>query len=259
MRQIKIGETTFDLDYAVQTKERFRNELRSVITVKVNNTTYEDVKESFVDGFSWSITDDHNSFDHSDYNLIGSILDNLDGSLIIKIGKKYSAEEVLEQTVEEKENNLALLTGQENVSTEDVAVLRADIEQLYVTSTASVDTKISSMSLCPDWVAGKHKVGDIYKTTNEGVRQVWECIQGYDNDTYPDITPTDPSWHTFNKPFHGTTPETALEFVAPTGAHDMYLVGEYMLYTDGAIYKCVKQTNFTPEEQADAWEKVEEE
>lgn len=254
MKQIKIGEKYFDLDYATQTKEKFRDKLRSVISVKVNNTTYEDVKEAFVDDFSWSITDGHDSFDHSDYNLIGSILDNLDGSLIIRIGKQYSAEEVLEQTVEEKNNNLTLLTGKQDVSTEDVAVLRADIEQLYVTSTASADTKISSMSLCPDWVAGKHKVGDIYKTTNEGVKQIWECIQAYDNDTYPNIIPTDPSWHTFHKPFHGTTPETALEFVAPTGAHDIYKIGEYMLYTDNKIYKCIKDTNFTPEEQSDAWE-----
>ena len=254
MKQIKIGEKIFDMDYASQTKESFKGQIRSVIIVKVLNTTYADVKESFVDELSWSIVDGEQEYDHSDYNLIGSIMDNLDGSLIIRIGQQYSEKELLEQSVEQAKGAVSILAGEDNVTTEKATELRESIEQLYVTSDTSVDTKINLMNFCPDWVAGNHTVGEIYKTTKEGIRQIWECIQAYDNSTYPSLIPTDPSWNTFHKPFHGTTPETALKYVAPTGAHDIYKIGEYMLYTDNKIYKCIKDTNFTPEEQSDAWE-----
>lgn len=254
MKQIKIGEKYFDLDYASQTKEKFREQVRSVILVKVLHTTYEAVKEAFVDKLSWSIVDEEQEYDHSDYNLIGSILDNLDGSLIIKIGQQYSNEELLEQSVKQAKESITVLAGKENVTSKEVTELRAGIEQLYVASDTSVDTKINMINFCPDWISGNHTVGEIYKTTSDGIRQIWECIQSYDNEIYPNLIPTDPSWNTFHKPFHGTTPETALEYVAPTGAHDIYKIGEYMLYTDNKIYKCIKDTNFSPEEQSDAWE-----
>lgn len=254
MKQIKVGESYFDLDFAIQTKEDFKGSIRPVIAVKLLNTAYDLIKASFTDGLVWEIIDGDSTYDHSDFNLIGSIMDNLDGSFTIKIGEKYSETEKLQKSLSESTENLEVLTGKENVTKEDIILIRESIENFYVTSTASVDEKILSMSLCPEWKSGSHVVGEVYKTTQEGVRQIWECIQNYDNDTYPDIVPTDPSWRTFHKPFHGTTLETALEWVAPIGAHDIYKVGEYMLYTDGKIYKCVKDTNFTPEEQSDAWE-----
>ena len=66
--------------------------------------------------------------------------------------------------------------------------------------------------------------GDIYITNEPD--QVWECFAAYDNAMYPDITPGSTACGTFNRPLHGTTRETAREYVAPTGAHDMYNAGE---------------------------------
>lgn len=40
----------------------------------------------------------------------------------------------------------------------------------------------------------------------------------------------------------------------PTGAHDMYKAGEYMIWTDGTVKKCVQDTNFSPEDYPQAWE-----
>lgn len=34
----------------------------------------------------------------------------------------------------------------------------------------------------------------------------------------------------------------------------MYKTGEYMIWTDGNTYKCIQDTNFSPEEYAQAWE-----
>lgn len=124
------------------------------------------------------------------------------------------------------------------------------------------DQKIRAAGLYPDWEAGKHTKGEIYNTHagdslgNEW-EQTWECYQAYDNATYPGLIPGDSSWYTFNRPLHGKTKETARPFVPVQGAHDMYHTGEYMIFTDGKVYRCKQDTNFSPTDYAQAWEVVE--
>ena len=56
------------------------------------------------------------------------------------------------------------------------------------------------------------------------------------------------------KPWHSRKKEYALPWEAPTGAHDMYKAGEYMIWSDGKVKKCNQNTNFSPDEYPDAWE-----
>ena len=113
------------------------------------------------------------------------------------------------------------------------------------------DERIKVSGLYDDWTAGSHSVGDVYNANG----QSWECFQPYDNSIYPDINPENPAWYTFNRPLHGKSLETARPFVPVQGAHDMYHAGEYMIFTDGVLYKCLSDTNFSPEEYPQAWEK----
>ena len=39
----------------------------------------------------------------------------------------------------------------------------------------------------------------------------------------------------------------------------MYKAGEYMIWADGSIKKCVQDTNFNPDDYSAAWETVSEE
>lgn len=112
------------------------------------------------------------------------------------------------------------------------------------------DKRIRASGLYPEWREGKHGEGDIYNADG----QTWECYQEYDNATYPDIRPGNAAWYTFNRPLHGTSRETARPFVPVQGAHDMYRTGEYMVWKDGKIYRCKQDTNFSPEDYAQAWE-----
>lgn len=121
------------------------------------------------------------------------------------------------------------------------------------------DQKIRASGLYPSWTAGIHKVGDTFNTFAgvhaEGAEweQTWEAFQEYDNSVYPDITPGNAAWYTFNRPLHGKSPETARPFVPVQGSHDTYKVGEYMIWTDGKIYPCIIETNFSPDAYRDAW------
>lgn len=130
--------------------------------------------------------------------------------------------------------------------------LRAQMEATFAKAAPSmtVDEIIQNRVLCKAWAQGSHLVGEVYRAAG----QVWKCIQAYNNAIYPDIVPGNVAWGTFHTPYHGTTKETALPWVAPTGAHDMYFTGEYMVYTDGITYKALLDTNFSPEEYPSAWE-----
>jgi len=114
------------------------------------------------------------------------------------------------------------------------------------------DQRIRASGLYDDWIPGNYSVGDIRNANN----QTWECFQAHDNAVYPDIHPDNAAWFTFWRPLHGKSPETARPFVPVMGSHDIYRKGEYMIWTDGLIYKCVQDTNFSPADYAAAWEVV---
>ncbi len=117
----------------------------------------------------------------------------------------------------------------------------------------TADDTISVASLYNEWTEGSYKVGDIRLAWYGGTHQPWKCRQEHDTTTYPDITPDGSAWRTFWIPFHGTTPETAQNWIAPSGAHDQYEAGEYMVRTNGNTYLCKQATVYTPEEYAQAW------
>ena len=84
----------------------------------------------------------------------------------------------------------------------------------------------------------------------------YKCRQDIDLAQYTDVRPGLPAWPTFFVPYHGTTPTTALPWVAPTCAEDMYKVGEYMIWTDGTTQKCIQDTAYSPNDYAAAWEEA---
>ena len=123
------------------------------------------------------------------------------------------------------------------------------------TTVMSNNDVITVAALYADWTEGTYQVGDIRLAWYGGTHQPWKCRQAHDTTTYPDITPDGSAWRTFWIPFHGTSPDTAQAWIAPSGAHDQYEAGEYMIW-NGQTYKCLSATVYTPEEYAQAWEVV---
>ena len=109
---------------------------------------------------------------------------------------------------------------------------------------------IQCMALFPVYVQNKqHTVGEVALHPDTGYP--WECMTAYDGTVQQDWTIDN---RTLWKPWHSRKKEYALPWEQPTGAHDMYKSGEYMIWTDGAVYKCTQDTNFSPTEYAQAWE-----
>ena len=252
--QLKANEKTFDLIEASERDEMMAGHQRKVLTLVLNGTTYLDVSAALTDGAVLVIVDDEgHEYTHDGYPVPGPLTDNRDGTITAKMGAANTVEQDLQDEVTSKTKLITAIAGKTEQTTEEAAAVRADVESLFAASTMDDDGKIIASYLCKEWKPGNHEKGEVYNA----IGQTWEVHQSYDNSANPDIVPGDKSWPTFNRPLHGKSPETARPWVAPQGAHDMYHTGEYMIYTDGALYKCVSDTNFSPDEYAAAWEKQE--
>ena len=257
MIYLKINDTLYPASFRQRVQDADWNNRGSMaITVSMS---HEQAAELFVNGLQWQhvqqpepyadeagnpITPDPIITDYSEYEMAGSITDNRDGTVTAKMGKALSAE-----------CNAALTGDAATMTVREATELRSQMETVFekAAPVMTADEAITNRVMCKAWAKGKHTVGEVYSTGE----QLWQCIQDYDNAVYPDIIPGSAAWGTFHKPYHGTTKETALLWVAPTGAHDMYLAGEYMIWTDGLIYKCLSSTAYSPEDYAGAWEVVE--
>lgn len=251
MQTIKINEKNFNLsgfNIVVGTVEKKR---RKMCVITVSDTTYSDVAEAFKDISSFEIISGQLTTQWTDYNKIIEIADNMNGTLTVKIAQKLSIEEELIQTNEELKNGIELVIGSEFQDNKQFVEFRESIEDMYLNTTSDDNSKITYRAMAPVWVAGKYEIGAVYTATG----QVWECYAAYDNETHPDISPESPAWFTFNRPLHGTTIEIAMPWAKPTNATDQYNIGEYMVYVDNIVYKCIQSTNFSPEEYGEAWEK----
>ena len=113
----------------------------------------------------------------------------------------------------------------------------------------TADEIIKCSALWDEWEPGKHVTGDIFSVGGD----IWECFQNYDNAVYPDIVPGNAAWFTFNRPYHGTSRETARNFVHPTGAHDIYKKGEWAVQ-DGKFTKANQDTAYSLAEYPQAWD-----
>jgi hypothetical protein len=100
-----------------------------------------------------------------------------------------------------------------------------------------------------EWENGAYNVGDI--RTSNGIP--YECITAHDSTNNP---AWDISVRTLWKPYHSRKKEYALPWVEPTGAHDMYLAGDFMVWTDGKTYQCMTDTNYSPADYPQAWEEA---
>lgn len=108
---------------------------------------------------------------------------------------------------------------------------------------------VKCMSLFPVYTQDKqHNTGDVARHPDTGYP--YECMTSYNGTVQQDWTIDN---RTLWKPWHSRDQEYALPWVAPTGAHDMYKAGEYMIWTDEKVYECKQDTNFSPTEYAQAW------
>ena len=114
--------------------------------------------------------------------------------------------------------------------------------------TATPNEIIDLHPLLRPWRQGVYKAGQI--VTYE--KRPYRVISDHDSTNIPNWTPELAPSLFAN--FHGTDAKHALPWQAPTGAHDAYNKGEWMIYTDGISYECQQNaTTWGPDVVPAAW------
>ena len=137
----------------------------------------------------------------------------------------------------------------------DRALLRKARQALdaYLPTLADTPARVNeNTDLLRTWQPGNYAAGDL--RAYKGIP--YKCVQAHDSMANigwtPDAVPA--LW----MQYHGTSPETARPWLAPSGAHDQYKAGEYMIWTDGAVYEALSNTVYSPDQYAQAWRKARE-
>ena len=131
------------------------------------------------------------------------------------------------------------------------ALRRIKREAIAAAPTAAPDDVIADAALLRPWTPGDYAAGDV--RVQDGYP--YKCCQAHDSTDNPDWDPA--TNRALWVPYHATTAKWALPYVAPTGAHDAYQDGEYMIWTDGQIYRCnTDNTVWGPDTLPDVWEVV---
>ena len=156
---------------------------------------------------------------------------------------------------QEQEDKIVQLWELKPAQPDPVAALQEIQTQAIIEKIKSSEDKtlgIQCMALYPVYEQNKyHEAGEVALHPDTGYPK--ECMTAYDGTVQQGWTiDTATLW----KPWHSRKKEYALPYEAPTGAHDMYKEGEYMIWTDNKVYMCKQDTNFSPAEYAQAWEKV---
>ena len=111
---------------------------------------------------------------------------------------------------------------------------------------------IQCMALFPVWERANYVEGDVRTDPDTGYP--YECIVAHDS-----IINSGDDWTIKNRAlwaaWHSRKKEYALPWEKPeTGTSGIYHVGEYMIWTDGTVKRCLRDTNFSPEEYPADWE-----
>ena len=132
------------------------------------------------------------------------------------------------------------------------AMVARQAQEKAVQESTTANEVISMAPLLKEWKPGKHEVGEVVVQNGSP----YKVIQTHDSTGNPTWNPADTP--ALFAPYHATDRAHALPWRAPTGAHDTYHTGEWMIYTDGLAYECRQgATVYGPDVLPEAWEAAE--
>lgn len=107
---------------------------------------------------------------------------------------------------------------------------------------------IDMTALLTPWKEGVQTAGNVVVYNG----YPYKVVQTHDSTGNPGWNPADAP--ALFAPYHATDRSHALPWVAPTGAHDAYNAGEWMIFTDAMAYECLKDaTVHAPDVLPGAW------
>lgn len=230
MNKIKINRKTFPLLASTAQQEELAGHRRDVVTLTIE-ATYAEAAENFVEGVTFTIVDDGGmEYIHEEYPTPGSITDNRDGTVVIKMGAAKTKEQDLEDKAAAAEATVVAVVG---APVSDVAAARAVVEAGAATFSDGEAAKVPYMS--KKWVVGETvEPGD--RRYYEPTGRLYKVRDGQGHTTQADWTPdkTPAMWAVVDVEHAGT-----VEDPIPAARGMEYEYGKvYLDQEDGKTYIC---------------------
>lgn len=162
--------------------------------------------------------------------------------------------------LEEKE---ILTTEKEALTTEKVA-LTNNVRTMRTAAQTFLDNRdddvlIQLLDLMDEWRLYQEEGENVPSNYTRGQSRKHEghpytCIQSHSTDGDANRAPNiaQALWAVY----HAKSAQYALPWAAPTHAEDIYKTGEFMIWTDEAIYECLENTDRAPDVLPNKWRKV---
>lgn len=194
---------------------------------------------------SWNLTPELEK-KFNQYGAFSKLILNEDRTAISDIVEDISRRAAFEEKKMQEEAEEALQMQRRALENQGVIVMARMMFRTQA-ATMEADDIIRCRGLAEVWKPGTYSTGDVRLYENIP----YSCCQSHDSTANSGWNPADaPSlW----SPYHGTSPDTALPYKPPTGAHDVYKAGEYAEWINGKIMQTVRDTNFSPEVVPDDW------
>lgn len=223
--------------------ETLRGCRRDVATITTTGLDYAQAVALFTDSAKWSIVEvgedqKEQVYDWSSHGVAGPIIDNRDGTLIIKMGKNNTVEQDLEGEVQNARQETVqaqavaeALAGQGVTTVEAAQAMRVTIESAAALLSDGQAAAVPSLSKL--WVVGESvKTGDrrYYPPTD----RLYKCVQPHTTqaDWTPDLTPA--MWAVIDIAHAGTQDDPI-----PAAKGMEYEYGKYYSDPDdGKTYLC---------------------
>lgn len=218
--------------------EQFPGGSRSVATMTVTGTNYQDAIQAFSDGASWTVVDDDGTEykEWETYTKAGPITDNRDGTLTIKMGMADTSEQVALNEAKEAKAAVVTLVGKESVTPEEVSKARESIE---AGADALPDEQAAVQpSLSKPWKVGE-KVDPGNRRYYKPTDLLYKVREGQGHTTQADWTPdkTPAMWAVIDVVHSGTFDDPI-----PAARGMDYTYGKYYKDPEDAkVYLCKRE------------------
>lgn len=201
-----------------------------------------------VPGVSWELSPEHES-KFWQYGAFSKLVFNEDKTAVIDITEDTDKKTAFEQ---ERAAEIAAENAKRQAAALEKQGVQVMARAMFRTAAANLssDEVIQCRALADEWLPGAFAVGDV--RTENGVP--YRCCQAHDASANPEWTPS--AAPALWAAYHGTTPETALPWAQPSGAHDLYKIGECMVWRDGKTYCAAQDNSFGPDAFPAGWEEI---
>lgn len=238
--KLRIKEKDYNLLGASAAMEMLEGYRRDVITLKVESS-FAAMDDVFVDGATFAIVETvyvegvptEQVYQYDDHTVAGPIIDNRNGTILVKVGKKNTQEQDLEVAVQEANNTLNSIAG---APVTDVAMVRSVVEAGAATLSDEEAAKMPSLS--KKWIVGEQvEPGD--RRYYEPTGLLYKVREGQGHTTQANWTPdqTPAIWAVIDVEHAGTQ-----EDPIPAEKGMDYIYGKYYRDPeDGKIYLCKRE------------------